>query len=338
LPDIEGWRVLERLKNDVSHRHIPIYVISTEDASEHALQAGARRFLPKPIPSKALLDRLLDDIKSYAERNMDNVLVVGADAATIRSVEQTIESAADLELICVPDVPAAFETLRARQIGLMVLDQRVSDIAATLFSTQVEALEALEQPPILVLGDAAHAATVHTAWARIAKTRVVRQVESLDRLLDQSTLLLHRDTGKLPHRHRRTLEDLYQSNKSLAGKKVLIVDDDMRNIFALASVLEEYQMNVLSADNGRDVIRLLQKDPGIDAILMDIMMPEMDGLDTTQAIRALPAGKNVPIIAVTAKAMKGDRDRCLEAGAWDYLSKPVDREQLLATLRAWLHR
>ena len=160
----------------------------------------------------------------------------------------------------------------------------------------------------------------------------------MERLLDQSTLLLHRDAVRLPDGHRGVLEDLYLSNKSLAGKKVLIVDDDMRNIFALASVLEEYQMRIVSADNGRDAIALLQKDPDIDAILMDIMMPEMDGLDTTRAIRALPDGKNVPIIAVTAKAMKGDRDRCLEAGAWDYLSKPVDREQLLATLRAWLYR
>jgi len=137
---------------------------------------------------------------------------------------------------------------------------------------------------------------------------------------------------------RKVLEDLYESNKSLAGKKVLVVDDDMRNIFALTSVLEEYEMKILSADNGRDAIELVREDPAIDAILMDIMMPEMDGLDTTRAIRTIPGCKNMPIIAVTAKAMKGDRDRCLEAGAWDYLSKPVDKEQLLATLRAWLFR
>ena len=194
------------------------------------------------------------------------------------------------------------------------------------------------QPPIVVLGNGAEAGLDGTQWGRLAKARLVRKVESLDRLLDQSTLLLHRDASKLSDNHRTILADLYQSNKSLAGKKVLIVDDDMRNIFALASVLEEYQMKILSADNGPDAIGLMQKEPGIDAILMDIMMPEMDGLDTTRAIRALPDGKAVPIIAVTAKAMKGDRDRCLEAGAWDYLSKPVDREQLLSTLRAWLYR
>jgi len=151
-------------------------------------------------------------------------------------------------------------------------------------------------------------------------------------------LLLHRDAGRLPLHQRRLLEELYQSNKLLAGKKVLVVDDDMRNIFALTSVLEEYEMKILSADNGRDAIELVREDPAIDAILMDIMMPEMDGLDTTRAIRTIPGCKNMPIIAVTAKAMKGDRDRCLEAGAWDYLSKPVDKEQLLATLRAWLFR
>jgi len=338
LPDIEGWRVLERLKNDISHRHIPIYVISTEEAGERARQAGARRFLPKPIQSKDLLDRLLDDIKSYAQRTADSVLVVSADDRTSRLIEETIESADDIELIRAPDAKSACETLRDRPIGLMVLDGQTPDIASALLAAQAEEPEPSQQPPIVVLGDSAHMGADDAGWGRLAKASVVRHVASLDRLLDQSTLLLHRDSGKLSHKHRSILADLYQSNRSLAGKTVLIVDDDMRNIFALASVLEEYRMKILSADNGREAIRLLQQDSAIDAVLMDIMMPEMDGHDTTRAMRALPAGKNVPIIAVTAKAMKGDRDRCLEAGAWDYLSKPVDREQLLATLRAWLYR
>jgi len=173
-------------------------------------------------------------------------------------------------------------------------------------------------------------------WRRVAKSPGLRWVRSLDRLLDQTSLLLHRNTANLTEFQRRALADMYESNQLLAGKRVLIVDDDVRNIFALTSVLEQYDMQIYSADNGRDAITLLQGDNEIDVVLMDIMMPEMDGLDTTREIRRIPGRKDLPIIAVTAKAMKGDRDRCLEAGAWDYLSKPVDTVQLLAVLRLWL--
>jgi len=153
-----------------------------------------------------------------------------------------------------------------------------------------------------------------------------------------TTLLLHRPVATLPAAKRQLLLDLHQSNKLLSGKRVLVVDDDMRNIFALSSVLEEHEMVVTSTDNGRDAIRLLQRDPNIDIVLMDIMMPEMDGMETMREIRKVPKLKNLPIVAVTAKAMKGDREKCIEAGAWDYLAKPVDTEEMLSVLRAWLHR
>src|SRR5262249_25511483 len=153
-----------------------------------------------------------------------------------------------------------------------------------------------------------------------------------------TTFCLHRAVANLPEGERQLLLDLHQSDKPLAGKKVLIVDDDMRNIFALSTVLEEHDMVILSADNGSDAIDLLQEDLQVDAVLMDIMMPEMDGLETMREIRKFPRLKNLPIVAVTAKAMKGDREKCIEAGAWDYLSKPVDTHQMLAVLRAWLHR
>jgi CheY-like chemotaxis protein len=191
--------------------------------------------------------------------------------------------------------------------------------------------------PILVYSEE-QAAHSDGAWQRITRNPTVHWVHSRERLLDQSTLVLHRNTAKLPIAQRRALAEMYESNKLLADKRVLIVDDDVRNIFALTSVLEQYDMNVVSADNGRDAIDLLDSGDEVDVVLMDIMMPEMDGLDTTREIRRIPSCKDLPIIAVTAKAMKGDRDRCLEAGAWDYLSKPVDTEQLLAVLRLWLQR
>src|SRR5262249_39848535 len=156
--------------------------------------------------------------------------------------------------------------------------------------------------------------------------------------LDQATFFLHRNVNDLSRENRSALEDLHRSDKVLPGRKVLIVDDDMRNIFALSTVLEEQDMVVVSTDNGRDAIKLLQTQPDVDIVLMDIMMPEMDGMETMREIRKVPELKSLPIVAVTAKAMKGDREKCIEAGAWDYLSKPVDSEQMLAVLRAWLHR
>ena len=176
------------------------------------------------------------------------------------------------------------------------------------------------------------------AWKRLSRICPLRKALSPDRLLDLVASSLHRNISALPEAWRKKLIDLHQSDKLLAEKKVLIVDDDTRNIFALTSVLEEHHMVILSADNGRDAINILQKEPGIDIVLMDIMMPEMDGMETIQEIRKISRLKNLPIVAVTAKAMKGDREKCIEAGAWDYLSKPVNTEQMMSVLRAWLHR
>src|SRR5262249_11462348 len=189
-----------------------------------------------------------------------------------------------------------------------------------------------------VFGEGAAEGEEGGGWKRLAQVCPVRHIHSPERLMDQASLFLHRNVAKLPEARRRRLEDLHRSDRVLPGRKVLIVDDDMRNIFALSTVLEEHDMVVASADNGRDAIRILQLQPDVDIVLMDIMMPEMDGIDTMREIRKIPELKSLPIIAVTAKAMKGDREKCIEAGAWDYLSKPVDTEQLLAVLRAWLHR
>jgi CheY-like chemotaxis protein len=177
-----------------------------------------------------------------------------------------------------------------------------------------------------------------SAWKRAEEACTVRRVHTPTALLDQAILFLHRPIAKLPEEQRARLAEMHQMGDVLAGRKVLIVDDDMRNIFALSSILEEHKMAIVDANNGRDAIRILQEDPGVEIVLMDIMMPEMDGMETMRAIRKIPQLKNLPIVAVTAKAMKGDREKCIEAGAWDYLSKPVDSEQLLEVLRAWLQR
>jgi CheY-like chemotaxis protein len=192
-------------------------------------------------------------------------------------------------------------------------------------------------PPILLYG-AGKDVSEFDHWGAFAKRPGVREVRSPERLLEQVSFCLHRALISMPESHRSTLKDLQNANEVLHGKTVMIVDDDMRNIFALTSLLEDRGMNIVSHDNGRDAITALHAQPNVEAILMDIMMPEMDGIDTIREIRQIPACRDTPIIAVTAKAMKGDREKCMEAGAWDYLSKPVDTELMLGCLRGWLSR
>ncbi|MBA2689604.1 MAG: response regulator, partial [Burkholderiales bacterium] len=334
LSDIEGWRVLERLKNEISTRHIPVCIISTDDVADRALRYGALAFVPKPIQSKEVLDQLLDDIKAFIGRSKKAVLVVERDPAQLKLLQQYLGETEDLDLVPVPDGKVAVEMLAEREFDCLIVDPKMPYLAP--LAKELERRGPNQSMAIVVYGGAG---AKDGTWSRIGRTNNrLRRVHSFERLVDQTNLLLHRKVATLPAAQQQVVHDIYQSNKPLANKKVLIVDDDMRNIFALSSVLEDYAMRIVSADNGRDAINRLQEEPDIDMVLMDIMMPEMDGMDTIREIRKIPAGKGLPIIAVTAKAMKGDRDRCIEAGAWDYLSKPVDTGQLLAVLRAWLHR
>jgi CheY-like chemotaxis protein len=193
-------------------------------------------------------------------------------------------------------------------------------------------------PPITLHGRYTGAADEESEIIRLSRVSPIRFVGATDRLLEETVLRLHRADADLSQSQRETLTRLRQGDAALAGKKVLVVDDDVRNIFALTSVLEEHNLHVVHAENGRAGIEMLLKTPGIDGVLMDIMMPEMDGYETMRAIREIPKFRNLPIIALTAKAMKGDRDKCLEAGASDYIAKPVDLEQLFAVLRVWIAR
>jgi CheY-like chemotaxis protein len=234
------------------------------------------------------------------------------------------------------DARSALKVLRAGEVDCLVLDPAVPGLSPAALMEEARGRPSEPPMPIIVHAEAGREFQDEATWQQLSRTGPVCWVDSLDRLLDQTTLYLHRDASLLPDAQRDALEEIHQSNRWLAGRTVLIVDDDMRNIFALSTVLEGYDMKILAADNGREAIRIVQSEPEIDVVLMDIMMPEMDGLETMREIRKIARGQDLPIIAVTAKAMKGDRQRCLEAGAWDYLSKPVETQQLLATLRAWL--
>jgi CheY-like chemotaxis protein len=339
LTDMQGWRVLERLKNDMNTRHIPVCVISTDESRRRALDSGALMFIAKPLQNADALGRLLDNVTAYTNREQRRILVIEPDDRTGRVIAENIAQD-EVDLVFARNVRAAKKELKKNHFDCIVVGAGAPDIVSqALHASGFESVlsdNALSiGTPIVIFGEGN---TDDQAWKSIAEKALVQRAHSPERLLDYITLYLHRNIASLPQNIRKKLSDLHQSNKVLANKKALVVDDDARNIFALTSVMEEHNMNILSADSGREAIRILEQDPEVDIVLMDIMMPEMDGMETIREIRKISRLKNLPIVAVTAKAMKGDREKCIEAGAWDYLSKPVDIEQMMSVLRAWLHR
>jgi HAMP domain-containing protein/signal transduction histidine kinase/CheY-like chemotaxis protein len=338
LPDIDGWRVLERLKNDVATRHIPVCVISTDESRERSLAGGALAFVAKPIQHKGVLDDMFGTLKEFIGRSTKSLLVVEPDKERCRQILANID-AEDVDVLTVADVAEANRLLDGRRIDCMIVNSAMnaSALVAAARSPEESHNGQTTRLPVIAFHDGNNHRDL-ADFKRLQSHCTIRHAHSLERLLDLTAFFLHCNVAKFPEAKRQTLLDLHHSDMILKGKKVLIVDDDMRNIFALSTVLEEHDVVIVSADNGRDAIRILENDPGMDIVLMDIMMPEMDGMETMRAIRKIPRLKNLPIVAVTAKAMKGDREKCIEAGAWDYLSKPVDAEQMLSVLRAWLHR
>ena len=333
LPDMEGWRVMDRLKHDLSTRHIPICVVSTEDARERAFAAGSLSFLTKPIQSKDVLDEGLQNLLALIRRPTRRVLVVSADAAERDDIMQAI---AGEDLAVTTHVPADLKGLLASQdADCLIVDARTEEAIANIAQAVQSRRQGSTRLPVLVLADAKR--DVERALQN-CEGITLRHVHTRERLVDLAAFFLHRRVTRLPAKQHRLLEDMHQSDAVLKGRKVLVVDDDIRNIFALTSVLEEHDMTVISAGNGRDALRIMATEAPIDLVLMDIMMPEMDGMATMREARKLPSCRDLPIIAVTAKAMKGDRERCIEAGAWDYLSKPVDPHHMLAVMRSWLYR
>jgi HAMP domain-containing protein/signal transduction histidine kinase/DNA-binding response OmpR family regulator len=336
LPDIDGWRVLERLKNDIATRHIPVFVASTEETFDRARGYGVLSVVTKPFKDQETLERLIDSIRDFTSRRIKDLVVVGSGNGRRDRLVDFI-GGDEFRIIPAATGAEALEIVGKNRVDCLVLDSEPSDMSAEEFVNRIESRQSHALPVILYTPDVSPTDAVSPCKV-VSSAIAFRQVCSPDRLLDQTALFLHVPAGKLPDPKRKMLEQLYQTDQVLVGKKVLIVDDDIRNIFALASILEWREMVILSAETGRDAIRILREQPDVDIVLMDIMMPEMDGIDTMRAIRQLPQFNALPIIAVTAKAMKGDREKCIEAGAWDYLSKPVDTEQLLSVLRAWLHR
>jgi HAMP domain-containing protein/signal transduction histidine kinase/DNA-binding response OmpR family regulator len=336
LPDMEGWTVLDRLKHDRVTRHIPVHIISAEEETSRGLRLGAFAQMQKPV-SKESLDDAFAKIQGFLERPHKSLLVVEDNEQQRGAIVELIGDD-DVEITAVGTGEEALQILAERRFDCMVLDLGLPDMSGFEFINRMKGELGVTDVPVVVYTGRELSRKEENELKRIADAIIVKDVRSPDRLLDETALFLHRVEENLPEQKRKMLEQLHESDPVLAGKKALIVDDDMRNIYALTSLLERHKMKVLYAESGAEGIDILKGTPDIDVVLMDVMMPEMDGYEAMRRIRAMDEYKNLPMIALTAKAMKGDREKCMEAGASDYITKPIDAQQLVSLLRVWLYR
>jgi CheY-like chemotaxis protein/HAMP domain-containing protein/GAF domain-containing protein len=337
LPGIDGWKVLDRLKHRSSTRHIPVHIVSGMELRQRGLKQGAVSYLEKPV-SKEALEQAFDEISDFLDEPVRNLLVVEDDADQRRSIIELVAGEeGDIDVTAVASAEEALQALAEKRFHCMVLDLGLADMSGFTLLERIKNDPDMREVPIVIYTGKELSAAEDTQLRRYAETIIVKDAQSPERLLDETALFLHRVEARLPDRKRRILEQLHSAESSFGGKRILIVDDDVRNIFSLTSVLESHGMSVLFAEDGRAALEVLRENPDVDLVLMDIMMPEMDGYETMRAIRQMDEFRKLPIIAVTAKAMKGDREKTIAAGASDYITKPVDTEQLLSLMRVWLY-
>ncbi len=336
LPGMHGLTLLDQLKHDQDTRHIPVHIVSVADELPRSKRKGAISQIKKPVTQESVMDSLAQ-IQKFVDRPVKNLLVV-EDDSTQRDNIVSLIGGEDVKMTAVGTGAEALVALRTEGFDCAVVDLGLPDMRGFDLIEQIRKDIGLTNLPIIVYTAKDLTPKEIGDLNRMAEAVIVKDVTSFDQLLDETALFLHRVEKNLPEEKRARLEQRHTPEASLSGKKVLIVDDDIRNIFAITSLLERNKMIVEYAENGQDGIEALKNSSDIDAVLMDVMMPGMDGYEATRAIRKMPRFKNLPVIAVTAKAMKGDREKCIEAGASDYITKPVNVEQLLSLLRVWIHR
>uniref|UniRef100_B8HTK6 Circadian input-output histidine kinase CikA n=1 Tax=Cyanothece sp. (strain PCC 7425 / ATCC 29141) TaxID=395961 RepID=B8HTK6_CYAP4 len=334
LPGLDGWTVLDRLKHNPETRHIPVHILSINEERQRSLKQGAIAYLQKPIASEDLLNAL-SRLREFSERTLKGLLIVDADELQRLSLMDLL-AGNDLEIETVSSGTAALERLESKHFDCLVLNLVLPDMNGLALIERLRQESQQQHLPIVIYTGQGLTVEEAAQLNRLRNSLMIREARSPEQLFAETTLFLHRVQSNLTADKRLLLEQWQHNDPLLAQKKVLIVDDDMRNIFALTSILEQQQMQVYYAENGREGIQKLQSEPEIDIVLMDIMMPEMDGYDTMRAIRQQPHFAQLPIVAITAKAMQGDREKCLAAGASDYIAKPIETEQLFSLLRVWL--
>jgi HAMP domain-containing protein/signal transduction histidine kinase/DNA-binding response OmpR family regulator len=337
VPVRGGADVLDQLKHHPRTRHVPVHVIADASERHGALRAGAAGFLQRPAYAEELAG-MFAVAADFLDRPVRQLLVVDDDEAARMSVSELVGAGEDVEVTAVGSSEEALAALDEQRFDCIVLDLKLPKMTGFALLDRLKEDERLHDVPVIIHTGKQLTRREETRLRRYADSIIVKDAASPERLLDETALFLHRPPGALPTESRRMLEQLHSADAVLQGKRVLIADDDVRNVFALTSALEARGMLVRFAENGREAIESLEADPNVDLVLMDVMMPEMDGHETTGALRADERFADLPIIALTAKAMKGDREKSIAAGASDYITKPVDIEQLISLMRVWLYR
>ncbi len=334
LPDHSGLTVLERLKENPATRHIPVHVVSVEDRKEAALQMGAVGYAMKPTTREELKD-VFSRLEAKLAQKVKRILLVEDDALQRESMSRLIEDV-DIEITAVEFGAQALELLRDTVFDCMIIDLKLPDMDGSELLERMAKEDICSFPPVIVYTGRNLTRDEEAALLKYSRSIIIKGARSPERLLDEVTLFLHKVESDMPPERQKMLKSARSREKAFEGRKILVVDDDVRNVFALTSALEQKGALVEIARNGLEAIDKLQHDAGIDLVLMDIMMPEMDGFTAMQEIRKDARFAKLPIIAVTAKAMKDDQDRCLRSGANDYLAKPIDLDRLFSLIRVWL--
>jgi len=335
LPGIDGWSVMSRLKENPKTMHIPVHFISALDNPLDAMKMGAIGHITKPV-SMEKLDQAFGRIEGMITKKVKKLLVVEDNAAQRRAIDELIKGE-DVKITAVSTGEEAYDRLKSGKFDCMILDLGLPDIPGAELLAKIRNKEELHHIPIIIYTGKELTVEEKVTIDKYAEKIIVKDAKSPERLLDETTLFLHRVEAKLPRAKQKMLGLIHDKESILKGKKILLIDDDMRNIYALTSVLEEKGIEIKVGKDGKEGLEKLDQDPDVDLIIMDIMMPGMDGYEATKKIRKKNRFKNLPIIALTAKAMKGDRGKCIQAGASDYLAKPVDRDKLISMLRVWLY-
>jgi signal transduction histidine kinase/CheY-like chemotaxis protein/HAMP domain-containing protein len=337
LPDASGWRILDLFKNDINFRHIPVHLISGEENRLLAMQRGARSFHLKPLKTNAL-GHLFGDIVQYNERKRRKLLVVEDNELDSSQVAKMLDNGDLIDIEIVATGRQALELIKEKNYDCIIVDYMLPDIDGLEMVTEISSIKKIQMTPVLIYSAKDFSPKEKMQLKQYANRILLKDVTSLDLLLEETVMLLHIDHKELLPEKRKLIENLRSKNDVLSSKKVLVVDDDVRNLFALTTAFERYHIHTITAESGQEAMNILDQNNDIDIVLMDIMMPEMDGYETTQKIRREHKNTSLPIIAVTAKAMKGDREKCIEAGASDYITKPVKIDQLLSLMRVWLYK
>jgi HAMP domain-containing protein/signal transduction histidine kinase/CheY-like chemotaxis protein len=336
LPDTSGWKVLDLLRNDLNYRHIPIHLISGEENRTLALKRGARSFLLKPLENDAL-NELFEDIVTFAAKQSKKVLVVEDNEVDYSQITKMLQGD-NIDVTLATTGRKALQDTQIKDYDCIILDYTLPDMSGIDLITQVSEHKKKLTPVIVYSAKDFDKKELHHL-NRTSNTVLLKGVNSLEHLLEETVLQLHINHKDLPVEKKKVIEHIRMKDDILTGKNVLVVDDDVRNLFALTTVFERYNINVITAESGKEAINIINDDrPKVDMVLMDIMMPEMDGYETTQKIRREHKNSTLPIIAVTAKAMKVDRQKCIEAGASDYITKPLKIDQLLSLMRVWFYK